>query len=185
MPLKTTLRPADVDAMRPFGSRVITLLACLSLMSCGKAGAPAPTASSRTTTLAQFDARANGICMTLTREQEAIEQRSRIPGETGEAVWHELVAASRSADNEVRASPKPLAQASVIDQLVVAYFREAQDEEEIASAYGANEADRIQTAFATFLRLARRDAAVARRLGMTACAKAEPEERFPGRGGTA
>jgi hypothetical protein len=78
--------------------------------------------------------------------------------------------------------PKPSAQANVIDQLVAAYFQEAQDEEEIARAYGTNEADRVQTAFATFLSLARRDAAVARSLGMTACAKAEPEERFPDRG---
>jgi hypothetical protein len=156
----------------------MALLACLSLVSCGKAGAAAHTAGSTTTTLAQFDARANEICRTLTREQEAIERRSRDPGETGEAVWHELVAASRSADREVRALPKPPAQANVLDHLIVAYFQEAQNEEEIASAYGTNEADRIQAAFVTFLSLARRDADVARSLGMIACAKAEPEERF-------
>jgi hypothetical protein len=81
--------------------------------------------------------------------------------------------------------PKPPAQANVLDHLIVAYFQEAQNEEEIASAYGTNEADRIQAAFATFLSLARRDADVARSPGMIACAKAEPEERFRGRGRTA
>jgi hypothetical protein len=183
--LKMTLRPADLDAIRSFAFGVIALLTCLSLVSCGKAGAPAHAAGSTTTTLAQFDALANEICRTMTREQEAIERRSRDPGETGEAVWHELVAASRSADNEVRALPKPPAQANVLDHLVVAYFQEAQDEEEIASAYRTNEADRIQAAFATFLSLARRDADVARSLGMIACAKAEPEERVRGIGRTA
>ena len=78
--------------------------------------------------------------------------------------------------------PKPPAQANVLGNLIVAYFQEAQNEEEIASAYRTNETDRIQAACATFLSLARRDADVARSLGMIAGAKAEPEERFRGRG---
>jgi hypothetical protein len=172
--------------MRSCALAVVALLLCLSLVSCGQAGAPAHAAgSTTTTTLAQFDARANEICRTLTQEQEAIERRSRDTGQTGEAVWHELVAVSRSADNEVKALPQPPAQADVLDHLLVAYFQEAQDEEEIASAYRTNEADRIQAALATFLGLARRDADVARSLGMIACAKAEPEERVRGRGSTA
>jgi len=168
--------------MRSLAVAGIVLPACLLLVSCGIAGPPAHDAGSHTTTLAQFDARANEICMTLTREQEAIGRRSRVLRETGEGIWHELVAISRSADRGVRALPKPSAKADVIDRLVVAYFQEAQDEEEIASAYATNNADRIQTAFATFLGLARRDAAVAHTLGMTACAKAEPEEPPPDRG---
>lgn len=161
--------------MRPLAFAVIALLAAMSLAGCGKTGAPTQTTVASATTLAQFDARANEICRTLARQQEAIESRSHVLGATGEAVWHEVVAVSRAADDEVRALPRPSAQASVIDRLVGAYFREARDEEEIASAFGTGDADRIRAAFATFQSLARRDAAVARSLGMTACAKAEPE----------
>jgi hypothetical protein len=175
MGLKAMLRPVDVDAMRLLAFAAIALLAAMSLVGCGKAGAPTQTAVSSTATLARFDGRANEICGTLAREQEAIESRSHAPRATGEAVWHEIVAVSRAADNEVRALPRPPMQAGVIDQLVAAYFREARDEEEIASAYGTGDVERIRAAFATFISLARRDAAVARNLGMTACAKAGPE----------
>lgn len=179
--LKAKPRRADIRPMRPLGLWVIALLAGTSLLACGKTGVPVR-AVSAATTLAQFDARANEICMTLTRQQEAIESGSDAPGKTGEAVWHEIVAVSRTADSEVKALPEPSAQASVIDPLVAAYFQEARDEEDLASAFGTGDADRVQTAYRTLLSLSQRDAAVARSLGMIACAKAEPETHAPERG---
>ncbi len=98
----------------------------------------------------------------------------------GETVWREVVGVSRAADTEVKALPRPPAQAAIIERLIAGYFEEARDEDNIANAFGSGSRVAVQTAYATFLVLARRDAAVARSLGMIACAKAESEPGVPG-----
>jgi len=140
-------------------------LAAIAATGCGST--PAPVA-----TLTHFDAQSNAICVRLSQEQAAIEARSRFSGETGQTVWREIVAVSRAADVKVKALPTPSAQAGTIERLIAAYFEEARDEDNIANAYGSGDTAAVETAYSNFIGLARRDAAVARSLGMIACAKA-------------
>ena len=132
-----------------------------------------------TPTLAQFAAQANEICVTLTAQQESIEARFRgleragwSTNKASAALWRESVLVSRVADAKVDGLRRPPSQAATIAQLVVGYFEEAADENNISNAYASQDVAAAQVAGQAFLRLAKRDAAVARTRGMTDCAKA-------------
>jgi hypothetical protein len=156
-------------------SRVsLTVAVTLAAVTAGCGSTAKPIA-----TLMQFAGQANEICLRLSHEQAAIEAHSRPSGETAEAVWREVVAVSRVADVKVKALPRPPAQARTIERLVAGYFEEAGDEENIANAYASGDPAAVKIAYATWIALARRDARVARELGMIACAKAEPEQGAP------
>ena len=144
-------------------------LAALATAGCGSS-TPVPT-------LAQFAERANEICVDLTQQQGAIGARPAL-AETDQTAadaqeWREIEAVSREADAKVQALPRPPAETATIAQLVAGYFQEANDEHTLADAYASGDAAAVRAADNRFITLARRDAAVARSLGMTDCAKAQ------------
>jgi hypothetical protein len=145
----------------------------VAISGCGSAAAPPPT-------LAQFALRANQICAQLSSEQEPfaarLEALDRIPGANSEqvaAAWRGIESVSHAADVKVRELPRPPAQADVIRRLVAGYFEEASNELDLANAFANQDATAIEAAHRTYIRLAISHAPVARRLGMTDCAKAE------------
>jgi hypothetical protein len=155
--------------MRKGSLAILVLLGASMSAGCGGvASKPAPT-------LAQFAGQANQICVRLTQQQAAIEERARLAGGTAQAVWREVVGVSRTADSQVQALPRPPAEAHTIELLVAGYLQEADDEASLASAYASGDRAAVKAAGATFTALARADARVASQLGMSACAKAEPE----------
>jgi hypothetical protein len=150
-----------------------TVVAVVAISGCGSAVAPPPT-------LAQFAREANQICAQLSSEQEPfaarLEALDRIPGaNSGQvaAAWRGLESVSHAADVKVGELPRPPAQADVIRQLVAGYFEEASNELDLANAFASQDAIAIEAAQQIYIRLAISHATVARRLGMTDCAKAE------------
>jgi hypothetical protein len=160
--------------MRRMALAAAIALVGLSAVGCGSASKP-------TTALAQFASQANEICRALTQQQLEIEARARARAETSPAsqayarAWRETEAVSRAADEKVQALARPGAEAGTIKRLVVGYFEEADREKIVANAYASGDAVAVETAYRSSNALAKRDALVARSLGMTDCAKADPE----------
>jgi hypothetical protein len=158
--------------MRKVLLAVVAVAVALMAAGCGSvASKPAPT-------LAQFAAQANELCGTLAQEQEAISARwahGFKPEGVGETEWIDLSHVAREADSKIGALPRPPAQARTIEQLMLWYAEELTYEGNYASAAEHREVLNAEVAFRTFIADAKRNAAVARRLGMTTCAKTAPE----------
>jgi hypothetical protein len=161
--------------MRRVSLAVAVAVVAFSAVGCGSANKPA--------TRAQFADRANAICRTLTRQQIEIEGRAwsraqTVPTDQAYArEWRETEAVSRVADARVQALSRPPAQAHIIERLVAGYFEEADYEAIVANAFAGGDAVAVETAYRASNDLAKRDAVVARSLGMTDCAKAGSKPR--------
>ncbi len=158
--------------MRKASLAVVAVAVALMAAGCGSvASKPAPT-------LAQFDAGANEICRTLTDEQTAIAARwarGFQPRGVGETEWIDLSNVAHEADEKLLGVPRPPAQDRTIKQLFLWYGEELIDEGNYASAAEQHDVLHAEIAFRTFIAEAKRNAALARQLGMTACAKLGPE----------
>lgn len=157
--------------MRKASLAVVAVAVALMAAGCGTvASKPAPT-------LAQFAAQANELCGTLTQEQEAISARwaHGFNHGVGETEWIDLENVSREADAKIQGLPRPPAEARTIEQLMLWYAEELTYEGNYASAAEHRDVLNAEVAFRTFIADAKRNAAVARRLGMTTCAKTAPE----------
>ncbi len=152
---------------------VLVLAAASALAGCGSSSTPSPT-------LAEFAQRASDVCTGLSSERQALyarahalEQSNPSDSEGFAALTREFAAVSRDADAKVQALARPPAQAGTISQLVTGYFQEATDVSSLASAVARRDARSLTLLVGASKALAESDAAVARSLGMTACARVQ------------
>jgi hypothetical protein len=125
-------------------------LASVLLSGCGSSGTPTTSAhagesvsvTGTQSTKAHFVAQAEAACRTLTAQEQPLKARQNsLKGLSAEAsdkvfvsIAREVVTFSRSADEKLRALPRPPADAHAIEGLLASFAQEITDTSDIAAA---------------------------------------------------
>jgi hypothetical protein len=125
-------------------------LATALLSGCGSSGAPTTSAhagesasiTGTQSTKAHFIAHAEAACRTLSAQEQPLKARQEslkgLPAEASDkafvSIARQVVTFSRKADEELRALPRPPADARAIEGLLASFAQEITDTSDIAAA---------------------------------------------------
>jgi hypothetical protein len=168
-----------VMADRPRLAFGLVIALALGVSGCGSTTAKTTSTagSSASSTPAQFIAQASRICQGVSAQEQPLKTREEslknLPVAQADKAFVSLArqAASiaQSADEQLRALPRPSADAQAISQLVQAYSEEAADANDIANAAVHQESGLGESASRALARSTARNSASAQKLGMGAC----------------
>jgi hypothetical protein len=174
------------DRLRPAPGLLVGL-AVLILAGCGATstqrtdGRSSAAAANTLAAKASFIAQAQTVCRTLSRQEQPLKARqeslkrlpSAVAGKEFVALVHQLVALSRSADDRLRALPRPAGDAKNIERLLTSFSQQLVDVTDVANAATKQESSVGEAAVVELRRSIAQDSSLADRYGMKACISAE------------
>ena len=159
---------------------LVATVATLALAGCGGSGSGASTAKTpagSSSTKAQFAARAETICRSLSAQEKPLKARQELIKHLSVAASEkafiklvgELVDFSNTAGSKLKALPRPAADAAKIEQLLEAFRGQTADVAEIARAVSHQETANGEAAAASLKRSVDNNSSAAEGLGLKEC----------------